>query len=299
MKVLVAGITGFVGRELLPVLLAAGHQVVGVSRKPAVNTLGVPVLQCDIAAGGDLARALDGIDVAYYLVHSIEQHNAEGFAVRDRRAAELFGRAAERASVRRIVYCGVSPAAGSTTPTAHRHSRSEVGSILQSAVPESVCLRTWTILSPTNQFIRFLIYLLRQQRLVALPPSARFRSPPIDGRDLALALAAAAHTPELAGRTVDVVGKTVINNVELVEGLSDKLGLRRRIVRLPFRPPKQLLTGLIRAARLDATLVQTALSSAEVGDVLPEQNFLEALVPSPHGLDASLAYAVGSNGSGV
>ena len=292
MKVLVAGLTGFVGGQLLPALQAAGHQVVGLSRNPDGHALGVPVLRRDVAAGDDLQPAFDGVDVAYYLVHSFQQQNQEGFATRDRRAAQLFGRAAQRAKVKRIVYCGVSPADHSTTPTAHRQSRNEVGSILMAAVPDSVLVRTWTILSPMNQFIRFLLYLLRTRRFVALPPSARFRSQPIDGRDLALALAAVASTPELGGQTLDVVGPTAISTAELCVGLSEKLGLERRIVRLPFKPPNLLLASLIRAARLDATLVMAGLKSAEAGDVLPAQNFLKQLVPSHHSLDASLVHAV-------
>lgn len=291
MKVLVAGVTGFVGRQLLPALQTAGHEVVGLSRKSNGHALGVPVLQADVAAGDGLEGALEGVQVAYYLVHSFERHNCEGFATRDRRAAELFGRAAQRANVKRIVYCGVSPADGSAVPTAHRQSRNEVGSILMSAVPGSVCVRTWTILSPANQFIRFLVYLLQRRKLIGLPPSARFRSRPIDSRDLALALTAAGSDSELGGRTIDVVGPTAIDMVELCAGLCRKLGLERRIVRLPFKLPNALLLSTIRAARLDTTLILSALSSAEAGDVLPARNFLDRLVPSPHDLDASLAHA--------
>ena len=87
MKVLVTGATGFLAGYVVRALCGAGHEVRGLSRDPSRSSLGIPMLQGDISAGSGLPAALDGVEVAYYLVHSLAQNNPEGFVARDRRAA--------------------------------------------------------------------------------------------------------------------------------------------------------------------------------------------------------------------
>jgi uncharacterized protein YbjT (DUF2867 family) len=159
------------------------------------------------------------------------------------------------------------------------------------AIPESVCLRSWTVLSPHNQFVRFLLYMLRRRSVIALPPSSRFRFQPIDARDLADALLAAATSAEVSGRVVDVVGKTTIDTRQLCAGLCEQLHLQRRFLTLPFSPPTWTLKGAIRAARMDPDFILPVLASAAAGDVLPDHNSLDQLVRSPHSYADSLAYA--------
>src|SRR5439155_842864 len=86
MRILVTGITGYVGAALAPRLLAAGHEVVGYARDPSRVTLDVPVVAGDAVAGTGLDEAFDGARVAYYLIHSMEPGD-QGFDVRDRAAA--------------------------------------------------------------------------------------------------------------------------------------------------------------------------------------------------------------------
>src|SRR5512139_199185 len=106
---LVTGATGYVGGRLVPRLLAAGRKVRVLARDPA-RVAGRPwagevsIVQGDVHDPASLGPALDGVEVAYYLVHSMGDHAA--FADRDREAARAFGQAARAAGVRRIVYLG-------------------------------------------------------------------------------------------------------------------------------------------------------------------------------------------------
>ena len=108
MRVLVTGATGYIGGRLVPRLLARGHQVRCVARDP--NRLAgrdwpnVEIVPGDLADASVLPAAFDGIDVAYYLVHSMAEGGA--FRERDRSMAETFARAAGEADVGRIVYLG-------------------------------------------------------------------------------------------------------------------------------------------------------------------------------------------------
>src|SRR5689334_24887335 len=145
MPELVTGATGYVGGRLIERLLREGREVRALARNPS-RLEAPPEVQAvkgDLVTGRGLDRALDGCDVAYYLVHSMEPAaGADGdFASRDRIAAENFVRAAETAGVERLVYLGgiVPDEAGQPSP--HLASRLEVERILLEARPRSTALR--------------------------------------------------------------------------------------------------------------------------------------------------------------
>src|ERR1700742_4958560 len=104
MQILVTGITGYVGSVIAARLRADGHAVRGFARTPERVTLDVPVVAGDAVTGAGLAEALDGVDVAYFLIHGMEPAGGEAFASREQAAAEQFGEAARAAGVTRIVY---------------------------------------------------------------------------------------------------------------------------------------------------------------------------------------------------
>src|ERR1700761_2600920 len=141
-KVLVTGVGGYVGPLVVAGLLRRGHTVCGFSRRPDAITLGIPVVGGDAVTGAGLDRALDGVDVAYFLIHSMEPGPSDdpSFGVRERAAAERFAGAAARAGVGRIVSLG-GPEPADRPPSRHLASRLEVEQILLDGVPGSVGLR--------------------------------------------------------------------------------------------------------------------------------------------------------------
>ncbi len=141
--VAVAGATGYVGQLLSHRLAATGHRVLGLARdaRSLGERTGVEAMSVDVADEEASARALEGVDVAYYLVHAMA--GGPGFAERDRLNAAAFGRAAQRAGVRRIVYLG---GLGTGTLSSHLESRRQVGEILRSVVNEVVELRAAVVL---------------------------------------------------------------------------------------------------------------------------------------------------------
>src|SRR4051794_33153165 len=115
MRILVTGVCGFVGARLVPRLQRDGHELRGFVRDPARVATGVelPLVTGDAVSGAGLAAALDGIDVAYFLIHSMEPATDAGadqtrpsFRARELAAAERFAAAAQAAGVQRIVYLG-------------------------------------------------------------------------------------------------------------------------------------------------------------------------------------------------
>jgi uncharacterized protein YbjT (DUF2867 family) len=266
-NVLVTGITGYVGSALAPRLVAAGHDVRGYARDPSRVALDVPVVRGDAVAGSGLDEALDGIEVAYYLIHSMEPAAADGYAARDRRAAEQFAEAAQRAGVERIVYLG-GPVPPDREPSLHLRSRLEVEETLLTATPTSIALRASIVIGPRSRSFRFLVHLVERLPVIPLPPWRDFRTRPIDGRDVLSFLVAAATSREAAGRSLDIAGPDELSYGEMVERIADLMLVGRPPVRLRFA--FSAVAGRVAAAVAGETteLIEPLMEGLS-GDLLP------------------------------
>ena len=290
MRILVTGITGYVGAALAPRLLAAGHEVVGYARDPSRVTLDVPVVAGDAVAGTGLDEAFDGARVAYYLIHSMEPGD-QGFDVRDRAAAENFAAAAQRAGVERVVYLGglVPP---DRAASLHLRSRLEVEETVIAATPASVALRASVVVGPRSRSFRFLVRLVERLRLLPLPAWRDFRTQPIDGRDVLAFLVAAATSPAAAGKSLDIAGPDVLTYGEVVERIAEHLLVGRAPVRLPFNATPLASRVAATIAGEDHALIGPLMESLE-GDLLPrDMRAPELLGVRLHTFDAAVERAL-------
>ena len=233
MRILVTGATGYVGSELIPRLGANGHEVRAFTRDPSRSSPGVPVATGDVLTGEGLAVALEGMDAAYFLIHSMEAVDpaAGSFWQRDRRAAQNFARACVEAGVGRVVYLGgLLPA--SAPPSPHLASRLEVERILLESAPASVALRASIVIGAGSRSFRFLVRLVERLPVLALPGWRDRRTAPIDGRDVIELLARAADAPEVAGQSLDIAGPEVLSYGAMIERIRDHLLVGRPEIRL-------------------------------------------------------------------
>jgi uncharacterized protein YbjT (DUF2867 family) len=230
MRVLITGVSGYVGRALVPRLRSAGYDLRGLARDPARVAQALPLVTGDVVSGAGLREALDGVDVAYYLVHSMEPSTDGAFADRERRAASNFAEAARAEGVPRIVYLGgLVPPRGAS---AHLASRLEVEETLLAAAPGSVALRASIIIGARSRSFRFLVRLVERLRVLPLPAWHVHRTQPIDERDLLGFLLAAASHPAVAGRSLDIAGPDVLSYGEMIERIADLMLVGRSALRL-------------------------------------------------------------------
>ena len=293
MQTLVTGVTGFAGAALAPRLRRDGHAVRGLSREPGRVPAGLvdEVVRGDAVGGSGLAEALDGVEVAYYLIHSMEGAADGAFADDERRAAERFAEAAVAAGARRIVYLGgLLPRDG--RPSRHLASRLAVEEVLLDAVPGSIALRASIVIGARSRAFRFLVRLIERLPVLALPAWRDKRTAPVDGRDVLEFLARSATAPASLGGSWDIAGPDVLSYADLIERIADRMHVSRRSVSLGVNLTPLASVVAAAVAGEDAGLIGPLMESLE-HDLLPRDDAAAAAFGvRVHRLDAALERAL-------
>jgi uncharacterized protein YbjT (DUF2867 family) len=292
MEILVTGISGYIGSRLAPRLLRDGHSVRGFARHPDRVALDVAVAAGDAVSGAGLEEALDGIDVAYYLIHSMEGAANGTFSVSEQTAAENFAAAAKARGVERVVYLGGPvPSDGRLSP--HLASRLEVERILLAAAPCSVALRASIVIGAQSRSFRFLVRLVERLPIVPVPAWGTRRTAPIDERDIVALLAGVALGEEVCSESFDAPGRDIVSYTELIERIRDSMLLGRPTIgfrRLTVTPIASRVASVI--AGEDPGLIGPLMGSLE-HDLTPRDHRLPTLLGVKlHSLDRAIEHAL-------
>ncbi|MFJ3551971.1 SDR family oxidoreductase [Streptomyces sp. NPDC090114] len=232
---LVTGATGYIGGRLVPELLDAGYRVRCPARSP--DRLRdhpwagrAEVVRGDVTDPASVAAALEGVDVAYYLVHALG--SGHDFEETDRRAARIFGTRAREAGVRRLVYLGGLTPAGvpARELSPHLRSRAEVGRILlDSGVPTAV-LRAAVVIGSGSVSFEMLRHLTERLPVMVTPQWVHTRIQPVAVRDVLRALVGCAGMPEEVNRAFDIGGPDVLTYREMMVRYAAVARLPRRVI---------------------------------------------------------------------
>jgi uncharacterized protein YbjT (DUF2867 family) len=271
---LVTGSTGYLGGRLVPALLAAGHRVRCVVRDPG-KLEDVPwadrveVVTGDVQDPDSMRAACEGVDVLYYLVHSLTE---KAFASVDRRAALITSEAAREAGVGRIVYMGgLRPDVDTTELSDHLGSRAEVGeTFLRSGVP-TVVLQAAVIIGSGSASFEMLRYLTERLPVMVTPTWVRSKVQPIAVRDVVHYLVGAATLPPGLNRTFDIAGPDVLTYREMMQRYASVAELpRRRMLPVGVLTPKlsshwiNIVTPVPRS--IGAPLIESLVHDAVQGE---------------------------------
>lgn len=239
-RVLVTGVTGYVGGRLAPRLVEMGYRVRVMVRDPhrfqgRPWSRQVEVVQGDVLDPLTLSAALEGVDVAYYLIHSML--GGADFQQRDLAAARRFGQAAKEAGVARIIYLG-----GLGDPTTdlseHLRSRQRTGEALREAGVPVTEFRAAIIVGAGSVSFEMIRYLTERVPIMICPRWTYTRVQPIAIRDVLDYLVAAIAVPASAGRIIEIGGTDILSYGEMMLGYARARGLRRRLVPVPVLSPR-------------------------------------------------------------
>ncbi|GAA0801924.1 SDR family oxidoreductase [Spirilliplanes yamanashiensis] len=296
MRSLVTGATGYIGGRLVPRLVEAGHDVRCLTRT-AGRLRDVPwadrveIAEGDLGDPASLRGVLDGVDVAYYLVHSLGRRD---FEARDRAAAATFAEAARAAGVRRIVYLGGPEPPPGEEASPHLRSREEVARILLDSGVPTIVLRAAVIIGSGSASFEMLRHLTERLPVMITPRWVSNRIQPIAVRDVLRYLIEAAALPGTVNRAFDVGGADVLTYGDMMRRYARVAGLRPRVI-LPVRP---LSPGLSAHWVGVVTPVPNAIARPLVASLVHEavarEHDIRELVPfEPLGFDEAVRRALG------
>jgi len=237
MLVLVTGATGYIGRQLVDLLLEAGHRVRCLVRNPARRDhlpAGVQVVLGDVLRRETLAGALRDVECAYYLVHSMGA-GENGFAKRDRLAAYNFAVEARSAGIRRVIYLG---GLGSGSMSEHLKSRQETGHVLRFFGPPVVEFQAGIIVGAGSASFEIIRSLAEKLPVMICPRWVTTRVQPIGVSDVLAYLVAALDRKYLEGEVVQIGGSTVETYRSMIEEYARLRRLRRWLIQVPGLTPR-------------------------------------------------------------
>jgi uncharacterized protein YbjT (DUF2867 family) len=292
MKILVTGISGYVGARLAPRLQRDGHEIVGFARDPSRVQLDVPVVRGDAVSGEGLEQAFEGVEVAYFLIHSMESSGNGGFEASERAAAGNFARAARAAGTKRVVYLGgLVPEGGPVS--LHLASRLEVEEILLASCPDSVAFRASIVIGAQSRSFRFLVRLVERMPVLIVPGWGSHLTRTLDERDMVEVLARAATSDRVGGQSLDLAGPDTVSYRDLIDRIRHHMLLDRPTVALrniTVTPIASVISSAI--AGEDPGLIDPLMESLNE-DLLPrDDRAAELLGVRMHSLDSSIEHAL-------
>jgi uncharacterized protein YbjT (DUF2867 family) len=275
---LVFGASGYIGTNLVEFLLAEGRPVRATSRNIEVlegrGWEGVDLRAANALEPTSLDGALEDVDTAYYLVHSMAAGKA--FPELDARAARNFAAAAARHGVQRIVYLG------GLTPerpvSAHLQSREETGDILRRGSVPVTELRAGMIIGPGSAAWEVIRDLVNHLPLMVTPRWVQSRSTPIALENLLRYLADVPKYGETAGQIYEVAGPDVVTYIEVMRRYGRLVGKRPFIIPVPVLTP-WLSSYWLRLVTAVPTNIARALIDGLSQDVIASENRLAQLIP--------------------
>ncbi len=284
-RCLVTGATGYIGGLLVPRLLDAGLLVRASARDPDKLATApwrddVEVARADLTEPESLTEAFDGVDVVYYLVHSMG--TSKDFVAAERQSAKNVVEAAKKAGVRRLVYLsGLHPEG--VELSRHLMSRTEVGEILIDSGIETVVLQAGIVIGSGSASFEMIRHLTDRLPAMTTPKwvSNKIQPIAIDDALYYLTAAATAHVP--SSRTWDIGGPDVMEYGDAMQGYAYVAGLRRRIiVVLPFLTPTIASWWVGLVTPIPSGLARPLVESLEC-DAVMQNHDIDGIIPQPEG----------------
>ena len=280
MKILLTGATGYIGKRLLPILLEAGHEVICCIRdKNRFNTEkysseNLQVIEVNFLDAPENISLPEGIDAAYYLIHSMSSGES-AFEELESRSAETFRDAAGRANIRQVIY--LSGIVNEKTLSKHLVSRKNVEDILASGTYALTTLRAGIIIGSGSASFEIIRDLVEKLPVMIAPRWLNTRTQPIAIRNVVEYLAGVLMRSDTYGQSFDIGGPDVLTYKEMLLRFAKIRGLKRSIIVVPVMTPRVSSYWLYFVTAVSYSLAVNLVNSMKV-EIICRPNKLRDLL---------------------
>ena len=288
LRILVTGATGFIGSRIVKRLLANGHYKIRcMTRNPEIiyelfDLSGdiVEVVKADASNYLELVEALKEVDVAFYLIHSMEGSTKkwQEFSKRDRIAAENFAKAASQTNTKRIIYLSGLIDMKHKDLSEHMQSRKEVGDILRTSKAEVTIFRAAVILGQGGGSFQMLQYLVERLPVMVCPKWVLTKSQPISVDDMVTYLIKSIELEDTANKDFDIGGPEILSYVDMMKRYSAILNKPLKIVIIPFLTPRLSSYWVDLITPVKASLARPLIDSLK-HEAVVHDNEIQKLIP--------------------
>lgn len=281
MKILLTGANGYIGKRLLPSLLAQGHEIVccvrdrnrfraeGILSHPSVS-----VIEADFLRGVETYDSVKDIDAAYYLIHSMST-NKGSFTEMEALSARNFVGFIEGTGAKQIVY--LSGIVNEERLSQHLASRKNVEDILgKSSVPLTT-LRAGIIVGSGSASFEIIRDLVEKLPVMVAPKWLNTRTQPISVRNVIEFLTGVLNKPETYGHSYDIGGPDILTYKDMLLGFGRERGLKRYILTVPVMTPKLSSYWLYFITSTSFSLASNLVNSMKIEVVARKNNLAKLL----------------------
>ena len=288
MKILVTGASGFIGSRVVSRLCSSyfhskKHEITCITRN-VESLVGrfneqVKIIKADASNYLELLRAMTGIDVAFYLIHSMEGSSKgwKKFAERERIAAENFAKAATECRVKRIIYLGGLNNEKDNL-SGHMRSRKQVGEILKTSSARVTIFMAAIILGQGGASFQMLQYLVERLPAMICPKWVLTKSQPISVDDVVTYLVRAIDVKDTEDRSFDIGGSDVLSYLDMMKRYGKMINKSIKIIIIPFLTPRlssywvDLITPLkasLARPLIDSLKQEATVKDGTINDIIP------------------------------